>query len=80
MMIKPDAVRRNLIGKILERVEGAGLGIARMRMVRLQPDEARTFYRVHEGKPFLEALVAFMSSGPVVALVVEGESAVSRLR
>ena len=80
MMIKPDAVGRNLIGKILERVEGAGLTIARMRLLALTPKEARTFYRVHEGKPFLESLVAFMSSGPVVALVVEGENAVVRLR
>ena len=80
MMIKPDAVRRNLIGRILERVEGAGLRVARLRMVQLKPEEARSFYRVHQGKPFLEALVTFMSSGPIVALVVEGEGVVSRLR
>jgi nucleoside-diphosphate kinase len=80
MMIKPDAVERNLIGRILERVEGAGLRIARLRMVRLKPEEARSFYRVHEGKPFLDSLVAFMSSGPIVALVVEGENVVPRLR
>jgi nucleoside-diphosphate kinase len=49
-------------------------------MVHLLPDEARAFYRVHEGRPFLEALVAYMSSGPVVALVIEGEEAVARLR
>jgi nucleoside-diphosphate kinase len=80
MMIKPDAVGRNLIGKILERVEGVGLKVARLRMVQLAPEEARRFYRVHEGKPFLDSLVAFMSSGPIVALVVEGENAVRRLR
>jgi nucleoside-diphosphate kinase len=80
MMIKPDAVGRNLIGKITDRVEMSGLRVARMRMVHLRPEEARTFYRVHEGKPFLDSLVEFMSSGPIVALVVEGENAVRRLR
>lgn len=80
MMIKPDAVERNLIGGVLERVERAGLKVTRMRMVRLRPEEARAFYRVHEGKAFLESLVAFMSSGPIVALVAEGEDAVRRLR
>jgi len=80
MMIKPDAVERHLIGKILERVESAGLAVARMRMVRLSADEARGFYRVHEGKAFFDSLVAYMSSGPIVVLVVEGENAISRLR
>jgi nucleoside-diphosphate kinase len=51
-----------------------------MRMVHLSPEEARVFYRVHEGKPFLDALVAYMSSGPIVALVLEGENAIPRLR
>jgi nucleoside-diphosphate kinase len=80
MMVKPDAVERNLIGQVLARVEGAGLRIARLRMVHLKPEEARRFYRVHEGKPFLESLVSFMSSGPVAVLVVEGEGAIARLR
>jgi nucleoside-diphosphate kinase len=80
MMIKPDAVRRNLVGKILERVEGAGLRVLRLRMLQLQAEEARAFYHVHQGKPFLDGLVAFMSSGPIVALVLEGEDAVVRLR
>ncbi len=80
MMIKPDAVGRNLVGRILERIEASGLRIVRLRMVQLQPGEARDFYRVHEGKPFLDDLVAFMSSGPVVAGVLEGEGAVARWR
>lgn len=80
MMIKPDAVERNLVGRILERVEGAGLRIRQLRMVHLSPEEARAFYRVHEGKPFLDDLVAFMSSGPVVAGVLEGDNAVARWR
>ena len=73
MMIKPDAVERKLVGRILERVEASGLRVAQLRMLRLRPEEARAFYRVHEGKPFLDSLVAFMSSGPIVAGVLEGE-------
>jgi nucleoside-diphosphate kinase len=80
MMIKPDAVGRNLAGRILARVEEAGLRPVRLRMVQLGPEEARAFYRVHEGKPFLEPLVAYMSSGPIVALVLEGDNAILRLR
>lgn len=79
MMIKPDAVRRNLIGQILARIEGAGLMVRRMKMVQLSPAEARAFYRVHEGKPFLDNLVAFMASGPIIVAVLEGEDAISKL-
>jgi nucleoside-diphosphate kinase len=79
MMIKPDAVARNLVGEILGRVEGAELAIRRLRMVHLTAAEAREFYKVHEGKPFLDSLCAFMSSGPIVALVVEGDRAIERL-
>jgi nucleoside-diphosphate kinase len=79
MMIKPDAVRRNLIGEILRRIEGAGLTIRRVKMVTLSPAEARAFYHVHEGKPFLDALVAFMASGPIVVAVLEAPDAISRL-
>lgn len=80
MMIKPDAVGRRLGGQILSRVEAAGLRVAGLRMVHLRPEEARAFYRVHEGKPFLDSLVAYMSSGPIVALVLEAEDAIARLR
>ncbi len=79
MMIKPDAVERNLVGEILRRVETAGLQIRRLRMLRLSAAEAREFYKVHEGKPFLEDLVAYMSGGPIVAGVLEAEDAISRL-
>jgi nucleoside-diphosphate kinase len=79
MMIKPDAVARNKVGEVLGRVEGAGLTIRRLRMLQLTAAEAREFYKVHEGKPFLDGLCAFMSSGPIVALVVEGERAIERL-
>ena len=79
MLIKPDAVERNLVGKILARVEEAGLRIQRLRMVRLAPEQAREFYKVHEGKSFLDSLVGFMSSGPIVAAVLEREDAIDRL-
>lgn len=80
MMIKPDAVERGLIGRILAMAEAADLKIAAMRLVQLTPEEARTFYKVHEGKPFLGDLVQFMSRSPVVAAVLEGEGAVQRWR
>ncbi len=79
MMIKPDAVARDKIGEILGRVESAGLTIRRLRMLQLTAAQAREFYKVHEGKPFLDGLCAFMSSGPIVALVVEGDRAIERL-
>ena len=79
MMIKPDAVRRNLIGEILGRVERAGLAVRWLRMVELSPAEAREFYKVHEGKPFLDSLVRYMAGGPIVVAVLEGERAIARL-
>jgi len=80
MMIKPDAVRRNLVGEVIRRVEEAGLKVARLRMVQLKMDEARQFYAVHKERPFYDSLCAFMTSGPIVALVVEGENAQVRVR
>ncbi len=80
LIIKPDAVSRNLIGEIVSRVEKARFKIKAMKMVQLKPAEARRFYAVHEGKPFLDELVAFMSSGPVVPMVLEKQNAVADLR
>jgi nucleoside-diphosphate kinase len=80
MMVKPDAVARHLTGRILARVEESGLRVIRLRLVHLRAEEARAFYHVHEGKPFLDALVAFMSSGPIVVGVLEGEDAIRRWR
>jgi nucleoside-diphosphate kinase len=80
LIIKPDAISRNLIGEIVARVEKARFRIKAMKMVRLKPAEARRFYAVHEGKPFLDELVAFMSSGPVLPMVLEKENAVADLR
>ncbi|MCK4412117.1 MAG: nucleoside-diphosphate kinase [Candidatus Eisenbacteria sp.] len=80
LMIKPDAVERNLCGKILARLESERFQVRRLKMIHLQPAEAQRFYAVHEGKPFLENLVAYMSSGPICAAVLEREDAVSHLR
>jgi nucleoside-diphosphate kinase len=80
LIIKPDAVQRNLIGEILSRLEKSRFKIRALKMVHLKPEEARRFYAVHEGKPFLADLVAFMSSGPVVPMALEKENAVADLR
>lgn len=80
LIIKPDAVQRNLIGEIVSRLEKSRFKIKAMKMVHLKPEEARKFYAVHEGKPFLADLVAFMSSGPVVPMALEKENAVADLR
>jgi len=79
-MIKPDAVQAHKIGAILSEVERAGFEILDMRLVRLTPPEARLFYAVHEGKPFLEELVQFMSSGPAVPVRLRRAGAVAKLR
>jgi nucleoside-diphosphate kinase len=80
LIIKPDAVERNLIGEILKRIEKAGFKITALKMLHLTPSQARKFYAVHEGKPFLDELVSFMSSSPVVVCRLEKENAVSDLR
>jgi len=79
-MIKPDAVRAKKIGAILTMVESAGFTIDAMRMVRLTAADARRFYAVHEGKPFLADLVEFMSSGPAVPCLLRRENAILALR
>ncbi len=79
-IIKPDAVKRNLIGEIDHRIEQSGLRIIAMKMVHLTERQAMGFYAEHEGKPFFADLVAFMISGPVVVQVLEGENAIERYR
>ena len=79
-IIKPDATRRNLTGKINARFEEAGLRIIAQRRIRLSKERAEGFYDVHRERPFFEDLVAFMISGPVVVQVFEGESAVQHNR
>lgn len=76
-IIKPDAVAKSVIGKILARFEENDLRIAAMQMLQLTRQQAEDFYGIHRGKPFYEALVNFMVSGPVVVSVLEGEDAVA---
>ena len=79
-IIKPDAVSKNLIGKIIAHLEAAGFEVRAMRMQRLSEEEARRFYEVHKERPFYRDLVTFMTSGPVVVQVLEGENAVKKYR
>jgi nucleoside-diphosphate kinase len=79
-IIKPDAVKKNVIGQILARFEAAGLRIVAARMMHLSRAEAEGFYAVHRGRPFFAALVEFMTSGPVLVQVLEGENAIARNR
>lgn len=73
LIIKPDAVKRNLVGQIIDRLERARFRIAALKMIHLTYDEARKFYAVHEGRPFLDELCEFMSSGPIVPMIVESD-------
>jgi nucleoside-diphosphate kinase len=75
-MIKPDGVQRGLIGEVFSRFEKAGLKIRAMKMLRLTPEQARAFYAVHRERPFYGSLTQFMSSGPIVAMILEGENAI----
>lgn len=79
-IVKPDAVAKNLIGKIYARFEEQGLRIVAARMLHLTQDQAREFYAVHRERPFYDDLVRFMTSGPVMVQVLEGENAVLRNR
>ncbi|MEW8431703.1 MAG: nucleoside-diphosphate kinase [gamma proteobacterium symbiont of Ctena orbiculata] len=79
-IIKPDAVAKNLIGKIYSRFEDAGLRIVASRMLHLSREQAGDFYAVHKERPFYNDLVDFMTSGPVMVQVLEGENAIARNR
>jgi nucleoside-diphosphate kinase len=79
-IIKPDAVRKNLIGAILARFEAAGLRIVAARMMRLSRADAEAFYAVHRERPFFRDLVEFMTSGPIMVQALEGEGAIMRNR
>src|ERR1035437_6370859 len=79
-IIKPDAVAKNVIGKIYSRFETNGLKIIAARMLQLSRAEAEDFYAVHKGRPFFEDLVKFMISGPVMVQVLEGENAIAKNR
>ncbi|MBS0579744.1 MAG: nucleoside-diphosphate kinase [Proteobacteria bacterium] len=79
-IVKPDGVRGNLIGEVYRRFEKAGLSVIAARMRRLSQLEAEGFYAVHRERPFFKDLVAYMTSGPVVVQVLEGENAIARNR
>jgi len=79
-IIKPDAVRRKLVGKIITRIEDAGLILRGMKVLKLTREEAERFYAVHENKPFYRPLVEFMTSGPIVVLVIGGHGSIERWR
>lgn len=79
-ILKPDAVRKNVIGQIIARFEAAGLQIAAARMLHLSRREAEAFYAVHRERPFFRDLVEFMVSGPILVLALHGEGAIARNR
>lgn len=79
-IVKPDGVSRGLIGDVIKRIEARGLKIVAAKMVHLSRAQAQGFYAVHRERPFFNDLTAFMSSGPAVAMVLEGENAIARWR
>jgi len=79
-IVKPDGVQKHLIGEVIKRFEGAGLKVLALKMIWMDKKEAEGFYAVHRGKAFYESLTTFMSSGPAVVMVLEGEGAISKTR
>lgn len=79
-IIKPGAVRRNLIGQIISRFESSGLRIAAARMLQLSEEQAGQFYAVHRERPFYSDLVTYMTEGPILVMVLEGEDAIAKNR
>jgi len=76
ILLKPDAVRRNLIGEIISRFERKGLKIVAMKFMKLDEEKAKEHYKVHLGKDFYEPLIKFITSGPIVAMIIQGEQAI----
>lgn len=79
-IVKPDGVKKNVIGEVISRFEKNGLKISALKMLHLSKDEARGFYIVHKERPFYDSLTSFMSEGPIVLMVVSGDNAISRVR
>ncbi len=79
-IVKPDGVQKNLIGEVYRRFEVAGLEIIAARMMKLRKDQAEQFYEIHRERPFYGDLVSYMTSGPVMVQVLEGESAIAKNR
>jgi nucleoside-diphosphate kinase len=79
-IVKPDGVSKYLIGEVIKRFERCGLKVIGLKMIWMNKKEAEGFYAVHRGKPFFESLTVFMSSGPSVVMVIEGDGAISKTR
>jgi len=79
-IIKPDGVKKNIIGEVLKRFEEKGLRISGLKKIRLTKQDAQNFYIVHKERPFYDSLTDFMYEGPIVVIVIEGENAISRVR
>jgi nucleoside-diphosphate kinase len=79
-LIKPDGVKRNLIGEVIKRFENEGLKVIALKMLCLTKKEVKVFYAIHQGQPFFDELTNYMSSGPIVAMVLEGIDAIKRTR
>jgi nucleoside-diphosphate kinase len=79
-IVKPDGVRKQLIGEVIRRFEENGLRVVALKMISMNKTKAEGFYAVHRGRPFFESLTAFMSSGPCVVMILEGDQAISRVR
>ncbi|HEQ98229.1 MAG TPA: nucleoside-diphosphate kinase [candidate division Zixibacteria bacterium] len=79
-IIKPDGVKRKLVGNVISRIERDGLILRGVKVLKLSKDQAQKFYAVHEGKPFYNSLVEFMTSGPIVVMVIGGHDSIDRWR
>ena len=79
-IVKPDGVAKNLVGEVVRRFEAAGLRVVALKLTRLDRREAEGFYHVHRERPFFASLVEFMTSGPIVPMVLEGEDAIAKVR
>ena len=79
-IVKPDGVEKNLIGEVIRRIEAKDLKVIAAKMISMTKEQAAGFYAVHEGKPFFDSVTNFMSSGPCMVLVLEGENAISSYR
>jgi len=80
VIVKPDGVKKNLIGEVIKRFEQEGLRVIGLKMLKLSKEQAQGFYQVHKDKPFFDSLTDFMSSGPIVVMVLQGERAIERVR
>ncbi len=79
-IVKPDGVKKGLIGEVISRFEKAGLKVVALKMIKLSKEQAMGFYIVHKDKPFYNSLTDFMSEGPIVVMVIEGNDAISKVR